>query len=114
MPTASRQYTLLARRGTGPQRRAFSFCVAAAHRSWRPAALGSSGQAARAWLTELAGISAPASEQLIEYLASGDRRAVLGQGNSRCDFRREAHYSGSINPGACSSSGPRRRCSRES
>jgi ATP-dependent Lhr-like helicase len=30
-----------------------------------------SGNAARAWLTELIGISAPAAEQLIEYLAAG-------------------------------------------
>ena len=29
------------------------------------------GQAARAWLTELIGIAAPAAEQLIEYLAAG-------------------------------------------
>src|SRR5262249_46160481 len=31
----------------------------------------SSGKAARAWLTELVGIAAPAAEQLIEYLAAG-------------------------------------------
>jgi len=30
-----------------------------------------SGRAARAWLTELVGITAPAAEQLIEYLAAG-------------------------------------------
>jgi Lhr-like helicase len=64
------QYTLLARRGAGPQRRAFSFCLAAAHLGGRLRS-DPSGKAARPWLTELVGISAPASEQLIDYLAAG-------------------------------------------